>query len=349
MTESVYRKTALPARLDLNKRNTREQLSQATDDRRGCLEGVGVAVANAGATSRKDCTDVMRKDLQTWLVEHGITGPPPSAEAEQRAMWAWIRDFHKEYNDDWYARNMPRLRDQFRPVFVQEMKSMKEKLAPAPAPSQAASAGGADLLDFAGPAPAKETKPAATASGGQDDLLGFDVSPAPAPATAAAAAPVDLTAGVDIFAAPSQGLPAASPAAAPSSNPLEDVLGGSIPSPAPATSAAVGLADVLGGLGTTVPSAAVGDGLLNLDLGSFASPAQPSAANAGYTAAPAPTSQAAMLEQLQQQLSQPSPQQQLPTLQQTSLANLPTSGALTGVAGPAPAQKKSDPFDFNLL
>ena len=32
----------------------------------------------------------------------------------------------EEYSDDWYARNMPRLRDQFRPIFVQQMKTMRE-------------------------------------------------------------------------------------------------------------------------------------------------------------------------------------------------------------------------------
>ncbi|CAE8637827.1 unnamed protein product, partial [Polarella glacialis] len=78
MTESVYRKTALPVRLDLNKRNTREQLSQSVEgNARGALEGVGVATS--AADSQKDCFDVMRKDLAVWLVEHQIIGPPPSA------------------------------------------------------------------------------------------------------------------------------------------------------------------------------------------------------------------------------------------------------------------------------
>mmetsp|Transcript_108771 Transcript_108771/g.132754 ORF Transcript_108771/g.132754 Transcript_108771/m.132754 type:complete len:110 (-) Transcript_108771:89-418(-) len=107
----------------------------------------------------------MRKDLQQWLVDHGISGPPPSPEVEQRAMWQWIRDFHKEYSDDWYTRNMPRLRDQFRPIFAQEMKAMRDKEAKANGYSAGAAG---DLLDLGPPAasPAPEPAPA-----GSVDLL----------------------------------------------------------------------------------------------------------------------------------------------------------------------------------
>lgn len=164
MSDSTYRKTPLPVRLDLNKRNTREQLSQGTDDKRGILQGAGVACPTT--ESQKDCNGVMRKDLEQWLIDHGISGPPPSPEVEQRAMWQWIRDFHKEYSDDWYTRNMPRLRDQFRPIFVQEMKRMREQEAKAN--GYAAGVPGGDLEDL-GPAP---TSPAPTsAPAGSVDLL----------------------------------------------------------------------------------------------------------------------------------------------------------------------------------
>ncbi|CAK0823505.1 unnamed protein product, partial [Prorocentrum cordatum] len=150
MSDSTYRKTALPVKLNLQDRNTRAQIQSGTDEKasnRGNLEGVkavsGTRVSSA-AQSQKGCTDVMRKDLCDWLDSHGVAGAPPSAEAEQRAMWSWIRDFHKEYSDDWFSRNMPRLHEQFRPVFVQEMKKRKAEAAPpaaAPAP---------DLLDLGG-------------------------------------------------------------------------------------------------------------------------------------------------------------------------------------------------------
>jgi len=121
-----------------------------TDDKRGILQGAGVACPTT--ESQKDCNDVMRKDLEQWLIDHGISGrgrrwrewensvrpiesnwyiynyiytdctisvwkellivetswnnclnlpanpegPPPSPEVEQRAMWQWIRDFHKD-------------------------------------------------------------------------------------------------------------------------------------------------------------------------------------------------------------------------------------------------------------
>eukprot|EP00927_Polykrikos_kofoidii_P081394 TRINITY_DN78715_c0_g1_i1.p1 TRINITY_DN78715_c0_g1~~TRINITY_DN78715_c0_g1_i1.p1 ORF type:complete len:238 (-),score=57.03 TRINITY_DN78715_c0_g1_i1:43-756(-) len=133
MGESVYRKTALPVRLNLNDRNTKEQLTGPAPEHnaRGALEGVGVA--SSTHQSQKDSVEVMRKDLCTWLTNHGIDGPPPSIEAEQRAMWQWIRDFHSEYNDDWFARNMARMIERFKPVFVSEMKRMKAARASAAA------------------------------------------------------------------------------------------------------------------------------------------------------------------------------------------------------------------------
>mmetsp|Transcript_1752 Transcript_1752/g.4374 ORF Transcript_1752/g.4374 Transcript_1752/m.4374 type:complete len:179 (+) Transcript_1752:39-575(+) len=172
MSDTTYRKTPLPAKLDLNKRNTREQLCQVTDDKRGMLEGAGYAASpskyasSPSKESQKDCNDVMQKHLISWLTEHGIVGPPPSAEAEQRAMWSWIRDFHKEYSDDWYARNMPRLRDQFRPVFVHEMKRMRAGSTPASSQPTPANSDSQDLLSFGQPTPVTPVSPAPSPTAG---------------------------------------------------------------------------------------------------------------------------------------------------------------------------------------
>lgn len=43
-----------------------------TEDKRGALQGGGVCPTTE---SQKDCNDVMRKHLEQWLVEHGISGP----------------------------------------------------------------------------------------------------------------------------------------------------------------------------------------------------------------------------------------------------------------------------------
>merc|ERR1712136_514748 len=90
--------------------------------------------------------DVMRTDLQEWLQKRGIEGPPPSPEQETRAMWEWMRDFHKEYNDDWFTRNMPRLHEVFKPVFVQEMRRLKKAAAAAAEAALAPTAQQGDLL-----------------------------------------------------------------------------------------------------------------------------------------------------------------------------------------------------------
>ena len=43
-----------------------------TDDKRGILQGAGVACPTT--ESQKDCNLVMRKDLEQWLIDHGISG-----------------------------------------------------------------------------------------------------------------------------------------------------------------------------------------------------------------------------------------------------------------------------------
>jgi len=152
MSDSVYRKTPLPVKLNLNDRNTAGQLKEGNpaSDSWGSLDGVGPATL--ASQSLKNCTDVMHKHLQEWLHTQGMKGPPPSAEAEQRAMWAWIREFHKEYNDDWFSRNMPRLHEKFKPIFVDEMKSLKAATAATSTGAARSQATCVDLLDYSEPA-----------------------------------------------------------------------------------------------------------------------------------------------------------------------------------------------------
>lgn len=242
MTDSVYRKTPLPAKLNLGDRNTRTQLSAGApeaESTRGALDGVGVATT---AKSVGDCNDVMRKHVEEWLEEHEIRGPPPSPEAEQRAMWQWIRDFHKEYNDDWFTRNMPRLHQQFKPIFMARMRAMKKATAPAAAAGPAP-----NLLEFGGESPVAIAAPTSAADGG--DLLSLD-----APVVAAKPpAPPPPAGGLDGLLDLGDALPAVAPAAA----------------TAPATSGLEGLLDFgsMPAVAAPAPAFAVGDGLLGLDFG----------------------------------------------------------------------------------
>jgi len=256
MSDSVYRKTALPTKLNLNDRNTRDQLKggDPNDTGRGALEGVGPSNASSAKDSVKDCNAVMRKDLKDWLKDHGIHGPPPSQEAEQRAMWQWIRDFHKEYNDDWFSRNMPRVVSEFKPLFVAEMKSMKAAVAKAAAPAASAAPAATDLLDFDQPASAPAAAPVvAAANKGSDDLLSLDAEPPIAVTQAAAtggggysaeAAPTPAPAQdpmLDVFAPCQPAATTVTPAVAPSgtSNGTGGLLDLVMDVPAPAAAAAV--------------------------------------------------------------------------------------------------------------
>jgi hypothetical protein len=177
MTGSVYQKTALPAKLDLTKYNTREQLKAAPE-----ASASNGKTKGAAEDSKQDCTDVMRKDLRDWLSKHEIHGPPPDAVTEQKAMWAWIRDFHQEYSDDWFSRNMPRLHEQFKPVYISEMKAMKAAAAKDAKPV-------ADMLDLGAPQQSATASSASQQAGGMD-LLGFsEPVPTPTPTPTPAALP----------------------------------------------------------------------------------------------------------------------------------------------------------------
>lgn len=195
MSDSVYRKTALPVKLNLSDRNTRSQLSAGAleENGRGTLEGASSSdKGTASSRSQKSCADVMRLDLTEWLLKNGISGPPPSAEAEQRAMWQWIREFHKEYTDDWFAVNIPRLLEVFKPIFTSEMRAMKKAAAAAAAAAVAAAApnpaGGGDLLSFDAPAVVAAPAAAAPAIAFTGGLLDMDDLVGPGPASAAVAA-----------------------------------------------------------------------------------------------------------------------------------------------------------------
>mmetsp|Transcript_8333 Transcript_8333/g.15210 ORF Transcript_8333/g.15210 Transcript_8333/m.15210 type:complete len:309 (-) Transcript_8333:157-1083(-) len=287
MTGAVYERTPLPVKLDLSKYNTAEQLKGSSSKDRGVEDNS----KGAAVDSTKDCNAVMRKDLRAWLEKNGIHGPPPTPVAEQRAMWSWIRDFHQEYSDDWFSRNMPRLHEQFKPVFVQEMKSRKKDVA-------AAAPTANDMLDLgepasSGSAPQPSAGTNTTALNAGMDLLSLS-DPAPAAAApktqpvATAAPPNPSSSLLDLGATSS----AVAPTPSPASVDLNNLFDLGVATPAPSTSAQPtqniqsGLLD-LGTLAAAAPmtdpkpaAPAAGDGLLGLDVfaptSAPAAPAQPS-------------------------------------------------------------------------
>lgn len=293
MTGAVYERTPLPVKLDLSKYNTAEQLRGSSSKDR-----VETTEKGAAVDSTKDCNAVMRKDLRAWLEKNGIHGPPPTPVAEQRAMWSWIRDFHQEYSDDWFSRNMPRLHEQFKPIFIQEMKSRKKEVAAAAPPAN-------DMLDLSEPASSGSApEPAAGTATSADgsvnvgmDLLSLS-DPAPtavAPKTQPVAAPTDPNPSsslLDLGATASAVAP--TPAPSPASVDLNNLFDLGVATPAPSTNTPPtqniqsGLLD-LGALAAASPATdpkptaqPAGDGLLGLDVfaAPTSTPAQPSSTSA---------------------------------------------------------------------
>jgi len=330
MTGSAYHKTALPAKLDLTKYNTREQLKAPAGDK------AKSSTSGAAEDSRADCNEVMAKDLRAWLVKQDITGPPPNPVAEQKAMWSWIRDFHQEYNEDWFARNMPRLHGEFKPIFVKEMKAMKA--AAKAAGTDAAGAAGADMLDFGDSTGA--AAPVAASSSGMDLLdMGGPADPTPAPASSTQAASL---LDFDMACPASGSAPAAGGYAVPSQ---------------PAAAAPSG--DLLSMMGTdlsmpstsTAQPAAPSSGLAGLDFGDSglaglvqSQPAQAAALDPfGALAAPAPAVASVPV-------TAPAP-----AMAPAAAVDLDPFASLCGLSGAAPAtapsppQTSSAPKEPNLL
>ena len=78
--------------------------------------------------SKKDCEDVMRVFLKEWLAKkfEKLGGAPRSLSREEdiKFFWEWVREFHNEYNEDWFSRNMPRLKTEFTPVWKEAVRSL---------------------------------------------------------------------------------------------------------------------------------------------------------------------------------------------------------------------------------
>jgi len=114
-----YKPTSLPPLLDLSNKNTRHQLDSRYEKPK-----------DAKKESEDACRDVMKDDLIQWIEKdtgkldllHVIT-----PQGDVQGFWMWLREFHKEYNDDWYTRNMPRLKEQFEPVFKRTLKALRSE------------------------------------------------------------------------------------------------------------------------------------------------------------------------------------------------------------------------------
>eukprot|EP00397_Hematodinium_sp_SG-2012_P046685 GEMP01052842.1.p1 GENE.GEMP01052842.1~~GEMP01052842.1.p1 ORF type:complete len:228 (-),score=55.04 GEMP01052842.1:792-1475(-) len=155
--KSGYKPSALPPILDLSNKNTRSQL-------------VTGRPSDPKKLSQEACRDVMQEHLLEWIekkdADHLIDAR--TSVGDVTAFWLWLRDFHKEYNDNWYTRNMPRLKEQFQPTFVSTLKERRQQTTETHSPMCD------DLLDLGEPSTAPTIPSPAntqTSSGNLLDLL----------------------------------------------------------------------------------------------------------------------------------------------------------------------------------
>lgn len=135
----AYKPAALPPLLDLSNKNTKSQL------------GGDVGEADPKKKSADDCRAVMKEHLREWIESDPGEDiiAERTREGDVKAFWLWVRHFHKEYNDDWYTRNMPRLKEQFHPIFIETVKEIRQgPLGSEQQPSTETNNQLRDLLDF---------------------------------------------------------------------------------------------------------------------------------------------------------------------------------------------------------
>ncbi|CAD7941700.1 unnamed protein product [Amoebophrya sp. A120] len=186
----AYVQTALPVLLDLQNRNTRDQIQSGVSR---------PSHKTAAQESKEECARIMQVSGHEFLDKRQLCQPgtaPLSREEDVPLFWEWVREFHGEYNEDWFTRNMPRLKQEFLPMWRQVIR---ERMDPAKASGSTASPGAptssdgtaavdllsGDLLETAAGSSASvarggsssstrlRTDPASASSGNTlDDLLG---------------------------------------------------------------------------------------------------------------------------------------------------------------------------------
>ena len=154
MAPSVYQPTPLPPRINLDDLDTRKQLMMgnkqgkipaSVSSSESALPPVKVisSVAERDKILRDQLNQTSKKIIEDDLIDFIESQQKLGHRPEFRA---WIRRFHKEYDDSWFESNFVRLENAFLPIWT--------KLAGQPSNSSKQT----DLLDF-WDAPSKSDDP----------------------------------------------------------------------------------------------------------------------------------------------------------------------------------------------
>ena len=106
-----YKQTPLPGKLDLNRYDTKQQLSEVIEPKESSPIHVQILQKSKDQETQEEInklfSDVIVKDLQKFIT--------PSHNSET-LFKQWVRQFHSEYDDSWFSKNYPRLIKAFQPV-----------------------------------------------------------------------------------------------------------------------------------------------------------------------------------------------------------------------------------------
>ena len=136
-----YHQTPLPVRLDVTRTDTREQLEREKHRMPRTPEpGVSKDVVLRHELNTA-CIDVVERSIGDFARQKNLTSTSINLDSEYES---WLRAFHSEYDDNWYAKNHDRLTRSFHPIWTAHF-CMKPVTLPSDVSNGSASV---DLIDI---------------------------------------------------------------------------------------------------------------------------------------------------------------------------------------------------------
>ena len=118
-----YKQTPLPGKLDLNRYDTKQQLSEVIEPKESSPIHVQILQKSKDQETQEEInklfSDVIVKDLQKFISINEVMlldDPITPSHNSETLFKQWVRQFHSEYDDSWFSKNYPRLIKAFQPV-----------------------------------------------------------------------------------------------------------------------------------------------------------------------------------------------------------------------------------------
>jgi hypothetical protein len=116
-----YHQTPLPVKLDISRTDTAEQLKPKSFSESTKVNHESTKESLLQRELNDACIDVVRRSVEEYSSQHRFT---QSCPPDIRDYESWLRHFHAEYDDRWYAKNHDRLTRSFHPIWSHYFDSL---------------------------------------------------------------------------------------------------------------------------------------------------------------------------------------------------------------------------------